>query len=187
MAVPNGRVNVSNPDPIKVDPKRKSDYEDMMLRLGVKNKLKAAVESGHSFEAACELVGIPYEYAFSASQTDDEFREIWKISRANGSVDTLPCPSTVWRDGHEVKAEFLNMLVEVGLFNKLVHMAALAEPGTVQGDKVLMFFGRSILPQVLPKKDEDDSDVVHLNQKSDKELVEMLRSLQKGRLGLDGE
>ena len=71
---------MSNPDPIKVDPKRKSDYEDMMLRLGVKNKLKAAVESGHSFEAACELVGIPYEYAFSASQTDDEFREIWKIS-----------------------------------------------------------------------------------------------------------
>ena len=178
---------MSNPDPIKVDPKRKSDYEDMMLRLGVKNKLKAAVESGHSFEAACELVGIPYEYAFSASQTDDEFREIWNISRANGSVDTLPCPSTVWRDGHEVKAEFLNMLVEVGLFNKLVHMAALAEPGTVQGDKVLMFFGRSILPQVLPKKDEDDSDVAHLNQKSDKELVEMLRSLQKGRLGLDGE
>jgi hypothetical protein len=187
MLVPNGRVNVSNPDPPKVDPKRQSDYDDMMLRLGVKNKLKEAVESGHSFKSACELVGIPYEYAFSASQTDDDFREIWQLSRSNGSLDTLPCPSTVWRDGYEVKTEFLNMLVEVGLFNKLVHMASLAEPGTTEGDKILMFFGRSIIPQVLPKQDQTDKDEVRLNQKSDKELVEMLRLLQRGRLSLDGE
>jgi len=187
MAYPNGRINVSKPDPPKVNPKRQSDYDDMMLRLGVKNKLREAVESGSSFGEACELVGIPYEYAFSASQTDEDFREIWQLSRANGSTDTLPCPSTVWRDGYEVKTEFLNMLVEVGLFEKLVHMAALAQPGTEQGDKVLMFFGRSIIPQVLPKQDQSDKEVVQLNQKSDKELVEMLRSLQKDRLSLDGE
>ena len=54
------------------------------------------------------------------------------------------------------------------------------------GDKVLMFFGRSIIPQVLPKQEKKEEEVVQLQQKSDKELMDMLKSLQKDRLKLDG-
>ncbi len=178
---------MSSPDPPKVTSNRQADYDDMMLRLGIKNKMKEAVESGQTFEEACDLVGVPYEYVFSASQTDDDFREIWQTAqKQEGSQDTLPCPSTVWRDGHEVKAEFMNMLVEVGLFNKLVEMASMADPGTEEGNKVLMFFGRSIIPQILPKQEKQEVPLIELKQKSDKELMDMLKSLRKDRLNLDG-
>lgn len=178
---------MSSPDPPKVTPNRQAEYDAMMLRLGIKNKMKEAVDSGQTFKEACDLVGVPYEYAFSASQTDDDFREIWQSAqKQEGAEDLLPCPSTVWRDGHEVKAEFMNMLVEVGLFHKLVEMASLADPGTDEGNKVLMFFGRSIIPQILPKEAKEEAPLVELKQKSDKELMAMLKSLRTDRLSLDG-
>jgi len=154
----------------------------MMIRMNIKNKMKESVEGGLTFKEACLKVGIPYELALAASKTDDDFQEIWRESRKVADDPTLPCPSTVWQTPSEVKQNFLTMLNEAGLWNKLAAMAALAEPGTEQGDKVLMFFGRAILPTMLPRESEPRETIVELSQKTEGELLGMLKEMRASRL-----
>ena len=153
-----------------------------MIRLNIKNKMKEYVESGMTYKEACQKAGIPYELALAASKTDEDFQEIWRQSRAVADDPALPCPSTVWQTPTQVKQNFLNMLNEAGLWDKLATMAALAEPGTEQGDKVLMFFGRAILPTMLPKENNTEETVVELSQKTEGELLSMLKEMRASRL-----
>ena len=171
----------------KVDPGRQGAFDDMMLRLNIKSKMKESVEGGSTFKQACSEVGVPYELALAASRTDEDFQEIWRESRKVADDPTLPCPSTVWQTPTEVKHNFLNMLNEAGLWDKLATMAALAEPGTEEGNRVLMFFGRAILPTMLPKESKTEEVVVELKQKTEGELLEMLKEMRSERLETDGE
>ena len=166
----------------KVKPERQGSFDDMMLRLGIKNKMKQSVDEGATFREACDKAGVPYELALAATKTDDDFQEIWRTARKEVDDPQLPCPSTVWQSATEVKDNFLNMLTEAGLWHKLAQMAAMAEPGTEEGNKVLMFFGRAIMPTMLPKETKREETVVELHQKSDNELLEMLKEMRAHRI-----
>jgi hypothetical protein len=76
----------------------------------------------------------------------------------------------------------MNMLHEAGLWEKLAEMAHLAEPGTPDGDRILMFFGRSILPQMLPKETIVEERVVELSHKTEGELLRMLKDMRQERI-----
>lgn len=164
-----------------------SDPDSMLLRLDIKNKVKARVEEGANFKEACVATGIPIEMALNLTKTDEEFREIYELAREN-HPPTLsdPAPSSVvYRDPHAVKQNFLEMLTDAGLFHKLAQMAALADPTSEEGQKILMFMGRSILPTVIPKEQPRQENVVELKQMSDVELKKMLKEMRAARLDVD--
>ena len=77
------------------------------------------------------------------------------------------------------------MLHDAGLFHKLAQMAAIADPATEEGQKVLMFMGRSILPTVIPKEQPRQENVVELKNMSDNELKEMLKQMRAARLDVN--
>jgi hypothetical protein len=76
----------------------------------------------------------------------------------------------------------MSLLVDAGLYHKLAQMAALADPETEEGQKVLMFMGRCILPLVTPKDEPAVSSVVELAEMSDSELKIMLKEMRAARL-----
>ena len=166
----------------KVKPERQGSFDDMMLRLGIKNKMKEEVDGGSTFKEACDKAGVPFELALAATKTDDDFQEIWRVSRKEADDPYLPCPSTVWQTPTEVKDNFLNMLSQAGLWNKLAEMAAMAEPGTEEGNKILMFFGRSVMPTMLPRETKREETIVELHQKTDNELLAMLKEMRAERI-----
>jgi hypothetical protein len=94
-----------------------------------------------------------------------------------------PAPSSIpYRDPHTIKQDFMSLLVDAGLYHKLAQMAALADPETEEGQKVLMFMGRCILPLVTPKDEPAVSSVVELAEMSDSELKIMLKEMRAARL-----
>lgn len=164
-----------------------TDPDSMLLRLGIKNKVKARVEEGANFKEACIATGIPVEMALNLTKTDQEFREIYELAREN-HPPTLsdPAPSSVlYKDPYTVKQDFLEMLHEAGLFHKLAQMVALADPESEEGQKVLMFMGRSILPTVVPKDPPKQEKVVELKQMSDSELKQLLKEMRAARLDVN--
>lgn len=166
-----------------------TDPDSMLLRLDIKNKVKARVEEGANFKEACIATGIPIEMALNLTRTDQEFREIYELAREN-HPPTLsdPAPSSVlYKDPHRVKQDFLEMLHDAGLFHKLAQMAALADPESSEGQKVLMFMGRSILPTLIPKEPPRQERVVELQQLSDSELKAMLKEMRAARLDVPEE
>ena len=161
-----------------------TDHDSMLLRLDIKNKVKARVEEGANFKEACVATGIPIEMALNLTKTDQEFREIYELAREN-HPPTLsdPAPSSVvYRDPHALKQDFLEMLYDAGLFHKLAQMTAMADPTTEEGQKVLMYMGRSILPPLIPKEQPKQETVVDLQQMSDNELKAMLKEMRAARL-----
>jgi len=164
-----------------------TDHDAMLLRLDIKNKVKARVEEGANFKEACVSTGIPIEMALNLTKTDQEFREIYELARENHAPSLSdPAPSSVvYKDPHAVKQDFLEMLHDAGLFHKLAQMAALADPTTEEGQKVLMFMGRSILPTVIPKEQPKTEKVVELQHMSDNELKAMLKEMRAARLDTD--
>ena len=176
---------MSAPSP-KLPCSSKTKFDDMLLRLGIKNKMRELVDDGSPFKEAAEEAGVPYELALALTKTDDDFYAMWSESNAQEDAPTSRLyPSTVYRSPKEVKEDFMSMLVQAGLYEKLAQMAVLAEPGTPDGDKVLMFFGRSILPTMLPKENVEEHTIIELREKSDEELKGMLREL-RGRRITDG-
>ena len=164
-----------------------TDPDSMLLRLDIKNKIKVRVEEGANFKEACVATGIPIEMALNLTKTDEEFREIYELAREN-HLPTVsdPAPSSViYKDPHAVKQDFLEMLHDAGLFHKLAQMAAIADPATEEGQKVLMFMGRSILPTVIPKEQPRQENVVELKNMSDNELKEMLKQMRAARLDVN--
>ena len=177
---------MSTPSPKIPASSSKAKFDDMMLRLGIKSKMRELINDGSPFKEAAEEAGVPFEMALALTKTDNDFHAMW--SESNNQEDATPTrvyPSTVHRSPREVKEDFMNMLVASGLYEKLAQMAALAEPGTPEGDKVLMFFGRSIIPTMLPKENTEDHTVIELRAKSDEELKSMLKEL-RGRRITDG-
>ena len=164
-----------------------TDPDSMLLRLDIKNKVKARVEEGANFKEACVATGIPIEMALNLTKTDQEFREIYELARKNHPPTVSdPAPSSVvYKDPYAVKQDFLEMLHDAGLFHKLAQMAALADPESEEGQKVLMFMGRSILPTVIPKEPPKQEKVVDLQQMSDNELKAMLKEMRAARLDTD--
>jgi len=154
----------------------------MMLRLGIKNKMRGLIDDGSPFKEAAEEAGVPYEMALALTKTDEDFHAMWSDSSRSSDTPARTYPSTVHRSPSEVKEDFMAMLVDAGLYEKLAQMAVLAEPGTDEGNKVLMFFGRSILPTMLPKEHVEDRTIVELREKSDGELKEMLSELRNRRI-----
>lgn len=164
-----------------------SKQDTMLLRLEIKSKVKARVEEGANFKEACEATGVPLETALNLTKTDQDFREIYELARQN-HPPTLsdPAPSSVvYRDPYVVKQDFLEMLHDAGLFHKLAQMVALADPSSEEGQKVLMFMGRSVLPTVIPKEPPRQEKVVDLQQMSDNELKAMLKEMRAARLDSD--
>lgn len=161
-----------------------NDHDAMLLRLDIKNKVKARVEAGDNFKQACIATGIPVDLALNLTKTDREFREIYELARKNHAPSLSdPAPSSVkYRDPHAVKQDFLEMLTDAGLFHKIAQMCALADPETDEGRKTLMFLGRSIIPTVIPKADPAEEKVVDLQQMTDHELKLMLGELRRNRL-----
>lgn len=164
-----------------------TDPDSMLLRLDIKNKIKVRIEEGANFKEACVATGIPIEMALNLTKTDQEFRELYELARENHPPSASdPAPSSVvYRDPYAVKQDFLEMLHDAGLFHKLAQMAALADPTSEEGQKVLMFMGRSILPTVIPKEPPRQEKVVDLQQMSDKELKAMLKEMRAARLDTD--
>ncbi len=165
----------------------KGKYDDMVVRLGLKDQMRESIKGGATFEEACESAGVPVELALGLTKTDEDYMDMWSIAnRAVGAPTPRVYPSTVHRSPTEVKEAFMEMLQEAGLYEKLGQMAAMAEPGTKEGNRVLMFFGRSVLPMVLPKEAPEAPTIVALKEKTDEELRDMLLTMRKGRVSGDG-
>ena len=165
-----------------------TDPDSMLLRLDIKNKVKARVEEGANFKEACVATGIPIEMALNLTKTDQEFREIYELAREN-HPPTLsdPAPSSVvYKDPYAVKQDFLEMLHDDADVRKKKHDFMLrvfdADPTSEEGQKVLMFMGRSILPTLIPKEPPKQEKVVDLQQMSDNELKAMLKEMRAARL-----
>jgi len=179
---------MATPSPRLPGGSSRGKYDDMMVRMGLKDKMFTLIEEGSTFQDACEEVGVPFELALALTKTDEDYRKMWVSSNrseqgahSEGAVTRL-YPSSVHRSPAEVKEHFMGMLQEAGLYEKLGQMAALAEPGTKEGDRVLMFFGRSILPMIIPKDAPEAPTIVALKEKSDTELKDMLIDLRRKRM-----
>lgn len=164
-----------------------TDPDSMLLRLDIKSKIKSRIDEGANFKQACVATGIPIEMALNLTKTDEDFREIYELARKNHLPSLSdPAPSSVvYKDPYAVKQDFLEMLHDAGLFHKLAQMTAIADPASQEGQKVLMFMGRSILPTLLPKEPPKEEKVVELKQMSDVELKQMLKEMRAARLDAD--
>jgi len=162
----------------------RTDKEAMLLRLGIKDKIKTHIENGASFRGACIACGVPAELVLNLTKTDSEFRGMYELAKETHPVSKAdPAPSSVpYRDPHAIKQDFMSLLVDAGLYHKLAQMAALADPETEEGQKVLMFMGRSILPLVTPKDEPVVTRSVELEEMSDVELKLMLKEMREARL-----
>ncbi|HIB84266.1 MAG TPA: hypothetical protein EYO59_06625 [Chromatiaceae bacterium] len=176
------------PSPRLPSSSSRGKYDDMVIRMGLKDQMRSLIEGGSTFQDACGEVGVPFELALALTKTDEDYRVMWSDSNrseqgahSEGAVTRL-YPSTVHRSPTEVKEHFMGMLQDAGLYEKLGQMAALAEPGTKEGDRVLMFFGRSILPMIIPKDAPEAPTIIALKEKSDIELKDMLDNMQKKRI-----
>ena len=173
---------MSAPSPKLPGGSSKAKFDDMMIRLGIKNKMKGLIEDGSPFKEAAEEAGVPYEMALALTKTDEDFQAMWSDSNKESTTPARIYPSTVHRSPSDVKEDFMAMLVDAGLYEKLAQMAVLAEPGTDEGNKVLMFFGRSILPMMLPREHVEDRTIIELRDKSDNELKSILKELRSRRI-----
>jgi len=160
----------------------------MLLRLDIKNKIKKQVEEGATFKNACLSAGVPIEMALNLTRTDDDFRDIYELAHQEHPVTRSdPAPSSVrYRDPHQIKHDFMEMLVDAGLYHKIAQMASLADPTTEEGQKVLMFMGRSILPIVTPKDLPPPEKTLDITEMSDSELKVMLHDMRQARLSTEG-
>lgn len=157
-------------------------------------RMSKFIEGGMSFPDAASAAGIAPETAFARSLVHAPMKRLFEAARGRQVLDLRFKHFEEDRfgnavNGTTVKQDFLRKLLLAGLFDKIAVLAAVADPHTPLGARILMHFSDRVLPYLLPREtainmtheDKDDEESVEVLEKRFRDAQAKIAHLERER------